>query len=1095
MSRQEATNTFNDGMIKDMNPLTTPNTVLTDCINGTLITYNGNEFVLQNDMGNYKLPLASLGSDFIPVGIREYGNIIYIISYNPIKDLCQIGSYPSPQRIFISENDSDGKETNIEILPTFEYNYKLYTEFEKSLKTWIYSNDDNYKLYSGDLFHLYNENIAQLIGNNNWYELSHYVFTEESKLIPITISLSDITTGKISTTDTKLWNVVNWTTPGWICCKSRVLNISKLSFYITNLKYNQFEGKTLTCTLILEVWTDDYLYTTDLLKNINFRIRYDGDEVTYKTTGQVISYGSENITYKDNTQEDPEKTYGTLLSEDVTHSTLEYPEIQTKVKTVKLDLTVTKNAQTKQNAEIIKTSLYVTPVVTNIPYKDVNEEIELKEIIYDQFTTKIDISSEDIFNKDTISLLSIYKYLINDNGITLNYFISGPFNSNSNIIAKYDIKKLSDDGELVSVFEEKQEKQEKQEIIDINLYGQNTLSIEWNSKFVENDIYTFTIYLYNKDTSEEIISESKLLITSRLLNTFYSTRDDFNEIYLNEWISNLATYGSGYNVSKTEITNLQLDPITQLDSTKFPNTLAPEYSTYISSSYIKNFTASITLSCDYTATLDNFEKFLPNYNRGRLFKNIEVSRTLSYKYNESSGAITDLVVNNKTTNYPDPSRTFNIDENLTYKTIFSRTQIQTCTFEAINQSEPIIQKIEVPLIHYMSGNYVFENSSDQKLASSDLGIKLYGTGDTIGCSLNRIKKYNSDKTWINPPGWNVSSGETKESVENIAETWTKASENWDMLINSDTIGKKYCIFVVYIEAVYPMKFNMRYNPIYNNIPYTGGYAILVRTKQGNQNTFVFIPCEIADKQYDWNFNINGTVEEQLTEINKVVQLLGKYLILIKEGGTTTYANVNVKSDLVEPGDWQFVWKSLNVSHKYNKILYKFGDSSYDLINDTSNLSDLLSKFGVESNNLRKLNESIINIKSLYTVKVPDTITLDWNIDSKIQTKYNEWISDNENTISEYIKNHENDYSDILKNASSENWNTIKWIGDDYVNVNNSSINRLVSMLKWDKNNDVIYCDYNGELAETWFYNNGTRNCWRVYSNTSTCPIIPKLIKK
>ena len=86
MSRQEATNTFNDGMIKDMNPLTTPNTVLTDCINGTLITYNGNEFVLQNDMGNYKLPLASLGSDFIPVGIREYGNIIYIISYNPKSD-------------------------------------------------------------------------------------------------------------------------------------------------------------------------------------------------------------------------------------------------------------------------------------------------------------------------------------------------------------------------------------------------------------------------------------------------------------------------------------------------------------------------------------------------------------------------------------------------------------------------------------------------------------------------------------------------------------------------------------------------------------------------------------------------------------------------------------------------------------------------------------------------------------------------------------------------------------------------------------------------------------------------------------------------
>nr|DAM35486.1 MAG TPA: hypothetical protein [Bacteriophage sp.] len=30
----------------DLNPLTTPNNVLTNCLNGTLITYNGNENVL-----------------------------------------------------------------------------------------------------------------------------------------------------------------------------------------------------------------------------------------------------------------------------------------------------------------------------------------------------------------------------------------------------------------------------------------------------------------------------------------------------------------------------------------------------------------------------------------------------------------------------------------------------------------------------------------------------------------------------------------------------------------------------------------------------------------------------------------------------------------------------------------------------------------------------------------------------------------------------------------------------------------------------------------------------------------------------------------
>ena len=52
MARKEAVNTFTDGMISDLNPISTPNTVLTDCLNGTLITYDGNEYSLQNDKGN-----------------------------------------------------------------------------------------------------------------------------------------------------------------------------------------------------------------------------------------------------------------------------------------------------------------------------------------------------------------------------------------------------------------------------------------------------------------------------------------------------------------------------------------------------------------------------------------------------------------------------------------------------------------------------------------------------------------------------------------------------------------------------------------------------------------------------------------------------------------------------------------------------------------------------------------------------------------------------------------------------------------------------------------------------------------------------------
>ena len=70
-TKQQAINTFTGGLNTDLHPLTTPNDILTDCINGTVITYNGNEYILQNDMGNYKLEKAKLWADYIPVAIKE----------------------------------------------------------------------------------------------------------------------------------------------------------------------------------------------------------------------------------------------------------------------------------------------------------------------------------------------------------------------------------------------------------------------------------------------------------------------------------------------------------------------------------------------------------------------------------------------------------------------------------------------------------------------------------------------------------------------------------------------------------------------------------------------------------------------------------------------------------------------------------------------------------------------------------------------------------------------------------------------------------------------------------------------------------------
>lgn len=102
--KKEAINTFGEGLVMDLNPLTTPNTALTNALNSTLITYNGNEFVLQNDMGNGEVHTAYLDKGYVPVGMKEHGGIIYVAAHNPIIGKSQIGSFPSPQQLYEGED-------------------------------------------------------------------------------------------------------------------------------------------------------------------------------------------------------------------------------------------------------------------------------------------------------------------------------------------------------------------------------------------------------------------------------------------------------------------------------------------------------------------------------------------------------------------------------------------------------------------------------------------------------------------------------------------------------------------------------------------------------------------------------------------------------------------------------------------------------------------------------------------------------------------------------------------------------------------------------------------------------------------------------
>ena len=142
---EQTVNTFNDGMITDLNPLSTPNNVLTSCLNGTFITYDGNEFVLQNDMGNGRVETAYLPSGFVPIGIKEYGGIIYVVSYNPLTNRSQIGSFPSPERNISSE---ELNTLDRGISDTDFFNKQLISTYQK---IELFKNTD-IKLRPGDQF-------------------------------------------------------------------------------------------------------------------------------------------------------------------------------------------------------------------------------------------------------------------------------------------------------------------------------------------------------------------------------------------------------------------------------------------------------------------------------------------------------------------------------------------------------------------------------------------------------------------------------------------------------------------------------------------------------------------------------------------------------------------------------------------------------------------------------------------------------------------------------------------------------------------------------------------------------------------------------
>lgn len=108
-------NMFLGGLDMSFNPLSTPdvqNTIFS-ALNATIDTKIGNEKVLQQDFGNGKVESAYLPNGYVPLGIKEHGGIIYVVSYNPFTKHGQVGSFPSPERNISSIDIKDNTELSI----------------------------------------------------------------------------------------------------------------------------------------------------------------------------------------------------------------------------------------------------------------------------------------------------------------------------------------------------------------------------------------------------------------------------------------------------------------------------------------------------------------------------------------------------------------------------------------------------------------------------------------------------------------------------------------------------------------------------------------------------------------------------------------------------------------------------------------------------------------------------------------------------------------------------------------------------------------------------------------------------------------------
>ena len=339
MKKSESINTFNKGLLMDLNPLVTPNDSLVSCLNGTILTYNGNENVLQNDMGNGRVETAYLPQGYIPIGTTQLGGIMYIVSYNPIINKSQIGCFPSPERN-ITSDELSVPQNELTLSDLFQENH-IKSKFKKLILL-------DEPIHPGDKFQI---GCPQLNGENNFISAQEPNNTDPDKY-PKYLKLNVVAiqdNGVINTLNNSLiWHNNNYYILGTDLNKTEgKLNLQEYRNLIKS-NYNVFDSKV-----------DGKLAILAELECIDtFSVSWDA----IKDENNWNFYFYLNWTYNNQTSQDKINLYGIGVS-------INGGDLQDKIITNYPKSSGEKSNDILQNKDtVFYTPFYVGEVLPNIDY-------------------------------------------------------------------------------------------------------------------------------------------------------------------------------------------------------------------------------------------------------------------------------------------------------------------------------------------------------------------------------------------------------------------------------------------------------------------------------------------------------------------------------------------------------------------------------------------------------------------------------------------------------------------------------------------------------------------------------------------------------